>query len=111
MPSEKTIRNYVINRLQIMGYQYWYPARTKFRSQQDIFGVIDILGFKGKSLKFIQFTDITNFSHRRKKVEDFIKRTRFGFSIEVWGWNPEKRDFKIEVIRQTKNETRNTIKH
>ncbi len=56
MPNEYQIRKYAINLLDRWDYYYWYPARTKFKTQVDIFGVYDIIAFKDWMIKYIQFT-------------------------------------------------------
>ncbi len=98
MPKDYIIKKYLINRLDSLGYYYWYPARTKFKSQIDVFGAFDIIAFKNDFIRYIQFTDYTNHSHRVKKVQSFLKRTNFGGRSEVWSWHSTKRYFRREVI-------------
>jgi len=96
--KEYQIRNLVVNELLANGYYYWYPARTKFKAEIDIFGVFDIIAFKANYFKFIQYTTTPNHAARRKKVQAFIYRTGFKGWSEVWSWDKKNKRFKIEKI-------------
>ena len=96
--KEFQVRNLVINELIANDFIYWYPARTKFKAQIDIFGVFDLICFKKNYFKFIQYTTTPNHAARRKKVQAFIDRTGFRGWSEVWSWDKKNRRFKIEKI-------------
>jgi len=99
MPTEAQIRRRVTGHLLDNQYLYWFPYRAKFRDQQDIFGVFDIVAFKGRIIKFIQFTDYSHHAARRRKVQEFIDRTGFGGRAEVWSWNDKKKEFRFERLQ------------
>ncbi|MFH1714236.1 MAG: hypothetical protein ABH831_01405 [Candidatus Nealsonbacteria bacterium] len=103
MPKESLIRKKAVEILHKEGFVYWYPAKVKFK-QNDIFGVFDIVCWKKRTtkIKFLQITTYPNFSARKKKVQDFLKRNRIprkiSVEVEVWGWNQRKREFRRECV-------------
>ena len=97
--TEAQVRNKAIQVLTDRNFYYWYPARTKFKTQIDVFGVFDMIAFRGSLIRFIQITTSPNLASRRKKVQAFIKRSGFGGYSEVWAYNKKKRIFKIERVK------------
>jgi len=74
------------------------PAFRKMR--WDIFGVFDlILLCEGKAF-FIQYTTLTNLSHRRNKINDFLSKINWNdnFGIVIMAWDKKKGVFKIEKL-------------
>ena len=100
MPKERTIRQYAIMLLEDKGFTCWYPFKSKFKKEVDIFGVFDCICFKGHYFKFIQITTSPNLAARRKKVQEFIQRSGFGGWSEVWAWDKKKRYFKMEIVKR-----------
>ncbi|MDE2233719.1 MAG: hypothetical protein KGJ90_06480 [Patescibacteria group bacterium] len=100
--KEYLIRKKVIARLEEECWVSWYPYKTKFRKEIDIFGVFDIVAMKGKEAKFIQLTSYENVSARIKKVGKFLTKNKIDFkNIEVWGWNKKKHEFRIVRVSRT----------
>lgn len=103
MAKEKEIRKKAVETLEKEGFVYWYPAKVRFK-QNDIFGVFDLVCWKKKTtkIKFIQLTTLSNISTRKRKINDFLRKNRFprkvSVGIEIWGWNQQKKVFKIEKI-------------
>jgi len=97
MPKEAQIRKKVVEILEKENWIVWYPSKAKYQ-QNDIFGIIDLLAIKGKKKKNIQITTISNISARRKKIINFIKKSKVELSVEIWAWNQKKKIFKKEKI-------------
>jgi len=97
MPKEAQIRKKVVEILEKESWIVWYPPKVKYK-QNDIFGIIDLLAIKGKKQKNIQITTISNISARRKKIINFIKKSKVELPVEIWAWNQKKKIFKKEKI-------------
>ena len=103
MAKEALIRKKAIEILEKEGFVYWYPARVKFK-QNDIFGVFDLVCWRKRTtnIKFLQLTTLPNFSARRKKIKDFLRKNRVPrkvlVDIEVWGWNHRTKTFRREGV-------------
>jgi len=97
MPKEAQIRKKVVEILEKNNWIVWYPSKVKYQ-QNDIFGIIDLLAIKGKKKKNIQITTISNISARRKKITDFIKKSKVELPVEIWAWDQKKKVFKEEKI-------------
>jgi len=97
MPKEAQIRKKVVEILEKEDWIVWYPPKVKYK-QNDIFGIIDLLAIKGKKQKNIQITTISNISARRKKIINFIKKSKVELPVEIWAWNQKKKIFKKEKI-------------
>lgn len=103
MPKEALIRKKAIEILEKENFIYWYPAKVRFK-QNDIFGVFDLVCWRKRTtdIKFLQLTTLPNFSARKKKIKDFLKKNRFPknflVGIEVWGWNHRTKTFRREEI-------------
>lgn len=109
MPKESVIRKKVIDRLSKGGWICWYPFKARYAKEVDIFGVFDIFAVHaGGKIKLIQLTNYANVSNRIKKVTTWLEKNQispeaFGekldganvVSMEVWGWNPKKKEFRI----------------
>ncbi|MDP2664153.1 MAG: hypothetical protein Q8P08_01825 [bacterium] len=103
MAREALIRKKAVEILEKEGFVYWYPAKVKFQ-QNDIFGVFDLVCWQKRTtkIKFLQLTSLSNFSARKKKVKEFLRKNRFPqkvlVKIEVWGWNQGKKEFRREEV-------------
>lgn len=103
MAKEQFIRKKAVELLEKEGFVYWYPAKVRFK-QNDIFGVFDLVCWRKRTtkIKFLQLTTLANFSARKKKINDFLRKNRFprkaAVGIEVWGWNQRKKEFRIETV-------------
>ena len=115
--TEAFIRAKVLKELEAEGYVCWFPysPRFKYAKQKDIFGVFDVIatrryGLRAKpsnevrqSLRWIQFSDYTNVSHRREKVIHELRTKRFFplGSKEIWGYKKGTSTFrKVEITYQ-----------
>jgi len=97
MPAERFIRKKAVQILEKGGWITWYPSKIKFK-QNDIFGIIDLLAIKGRKQKNIQLTTLPNISTKRKKITNFLKKSKVSLPVEIWAWNSSKKIFKIEKI-------------
>ncbi len=103
MAKESLIRKKAVGILEKEGFVYWYPAKVKFK-QNDIFGVFDLVCWRKRTtkIKFLQLTTLPNFSARKKKIENFLRKNRFpqkvSVDIEIWAWNQRKKEFKREAV-------------
>ena len=100
--KEAVIRKKAIEILLCKKWVYWYAPKVKFQ-QTDIFGVFDMVCWKRteKKLKFIQLTTYSNLSARRKKIQSFFQTNKIkpkAADVEIWAWNNNKKEFKVEII-------------
>ena len=58
-------------------------------------GVIDLVAVRGKNIKWIQFTTMSNIQARRRKILKWKQDTGAEIPIEVWGWCQKYKKFKI----------------
>jgi hypothetical protein len=98
MPKEGFIRKKVVEILENDDWITWYPAKVKYK-QNDIFGIIDLLAVKKKQRKNVQITTLSNVSDRRKKIKNFLKKSKVEMTIEIWAWNSVKKVFKVEKVK------------
>ena len=109
MPKESVIRKKVIDKLSEDGWICWFPHKARYAKEVDIFGVFDVIaiqpGTLAAAVKFVQFTDHTNVSARVKKVTTWLDSNQLEteafngvVSMEVWGWNPKKKLFRIVTL-------------
>lgn len=99
MVTENTIKNNVKKKLKEEGYHTWAPARGGYMNQlQDVFGVFDILAIKGFHIRYIQYTSKKNMTARKKKIAEFFKKHNCFIPCEIWGYDEEKREFKIALL-------------
>ena len=103
MNKEFRIRKKAIEILEKEKWLVWWPSRARFK-QNDIFGAFDLICWKkgGGDLKFIQLTTISNLASRRRKIKNFFQKNKInlkrGIKTEIWAWNKNKKNFKIELI-------------
>ncbi len=97
MPKETQIRKKAIQILNKGGWITWHPSRAIYK-QNDIFGIIDLLAVKEKKMKKIQLTTLHNVSAKRKKITNFLKKNKVQMTVEIWGWNQKRKEFKKEKI-------------
>ena len=106
MPKESVIRKKVIDKLSKDGWVTWFPHKARYAKEVDIFGVFDVIGIhRLGGIKLVQLTDHTNVSHRVKKVTAWLAKNRIEadafatvLTVEVWGWNPKKKVFRIVTL-------------
>jgi hypothetical protein len=95
--KESEIRKKAIEILKKDKWIVWYPAKSKWKKEQDIFGVFDLICIrmwkKMIEMKFVQLTTLSNIRAREKKVKKFTDI--ISLPAEVWGWNKIKKEFKI----------------
>lgn len=95
--KESKIRQKAIEVLKSKGYVCWYPPKVRYRKEQDVFGVWDILALNNKGILPIQITTLPNIRAREKKIKAFLKANNISYYSEVWGIKPDK-TFKILSI-------------
>ena len=105
--TEKQIKFEACKVLDAGHFIYWFPPWTISKGKfyrNDIFNVFDVVAIKKNRVVFIQFTTLSNLSHRRKKIQDFVERVanaRGGFprhGAEIWAWDKKKLSFKVEEV-------------
>jgi len=97
MAKESLIRKKAIEILRRDKWIVWYAPKVKFH-QTDIFGIIDLMALKGKRQKNIQLTTPPNVSAKRKKILNFLKKSKVELPVEIWAWSSKSKSFKIEKI-------------
>ena len=97
MPKEVTIRKKAIQILEDKGWIYLFATQVKYQ-QTDVFGIIDLLAIKGKRMKKIQLTTLTNASTRRKKIQKFLKKFKIEMLVEIWSWDKKRKKFRKEKV-------------
>jgi hypothetical protein len=97
MPKESVIRKKAVEILKKEKWVCWYAPKVKFQTT-DVFGIVDLLALRGRQRKNIQLTTLPNVSAKRKKITAFLKKYKVEFPVEIWGWNPRKKNFKKEKV-------------
>jgi len=98
--KEKYIKAKVKTKLVLAGWQCWFPIKSYYGLEKDIFGVFDCVAVKNNKVRFIQYTTLPNVSARRKKVREFLKKNDLEITAEVWGWSDKIKIFKIEEVKK-----------
>jgi hypothetical protein len=98
MPKESVIRKKAIEILEGAGWITWHPSKVKYK-QNDVFGIIDLLAIKGGKQKNIQLTTLPNISTKRKKITNFLKKSKVSLPVEIWGWDRKRKEFRKEKIK------------
>jgi len=93
--TEKQLRDFITEKLGLLGWICWWSPRVKFRKQQDIFSIWDGVAAKGGGVRFIQFTTKTNKSAHIKKIKEFKKAYDLHHRGELWLWDNKINDFEI----------------
>jgi len=94
--KESEIRKRAIEIITKQGGVAWFPSKVRWKKEQDVFGVFDILIiYPPSTFVPIQITTASNMRAREKKILNFYNK--FGISIysEVWGLRKKEKDFKI----------------
>ncbi len=98
MSKEAIIRKKAIQILKDKGWIVWFAPKVKYQ-QTDVFGIIDLLAIKGKRMKKIQLTTLANISTRRRKIQKFLKKFKIEMSVQIWGWDKKKKEFRKEKVK------------
>ncbi len=98
MSKEAIIRKKAIQILKDKGWIVWFAPKVKYQ-QTDVFGIIDLLAIKGKRMKKIQLTTLANVSTRRRKIQKFLKKFKIEMSVQIWGWDKKKKEFRKEKVK------------
>lgn len=106
--KENIIRKKAIEKLVEDNWICWYPYKTRWKKEQDIFSVFDLICLKPNErgqfvgpckIIFIQLTSLSNIRAREKKIKRFLRTNKLKyFPAEVWGYNKKKKEFKIVVV-------------
>jgi len=93
---EAVIRKKAIEELNNNGWSCWYPYKSQWAKESDIFGVYDLICVHHdyRDPLFIQLTTLSNVSARRKKVKTFLDQTRVDLRSEIWGWDAKNKNFR-----------------
>ena len=83
--KEEYIRRKAIKQLNAGKWVVWYPYRTRFRKEKDMFGVYDLVAVKEDKTRFIQLTTLPNIRARERKVKAFLEKNNVSVVSEVWG--------------------------
>ncbi len=109
MVKEIQIKKKVIQELTDKGWTITTFTRSQFGScftytptellrGDDAFTILDGIAWRGNKKKFLQWTSKSNMSSRRKKIREFKKRYDLYGVVELWGYDPIKKTFKVEKI-------------
>ena len=98
MPKESIIRKKATQILEDKGWIVWFAPKVKYQ-QTDVFGIIDLLAIKGKNMKKIQLTTLSNISTRRRKIQKFLKKFKIEMSVQIWAWDGKKKEFRKEKVK------------
>lgn len=98
MPSEKQIRETVIQKLGRDGWIVWWPRKVRYIKEQDIFGVWDCIAMKKDKVRLIQYTTKNNANARVNKIRAWMGRYDITFPGEVWGYDTKKGEFDIAIL-------------
>lgn len=80
--------------------EQWIPGVKRTR---DLFGFIDIIAIRGDETLAVQTTDVSNVSHRLRKIEADEHAAALaavraaGWRIVVHGWYPDGRCREVDV--------------
>ena len=102
--KEIGIRKEAIKILEKEKWIVWYPSKTRWKKEQDIFGVFDLIVLKplpyDNRIDFIQLTTLSNVRAREKKIKNWFTKNKIkSFPAKVWGWNNKKKEFKILKVK------------
>jgi len=97
MPKEAEIRKKALKKLTNKNWICWFPPKTRYH-HTDILGIADLICIKGKQIKFIQLTTISNLSTRKRKIEKFLAKNKLKIPTDVWGYSKKNKKFKIIKI-------------
>lgn len=77
--------------------EQWVPGVARRR---DLFGFVDIIAIRDDQTLAVQTTDITNVSHRVRKIEEspLLSSVRAaGWQIVVHGWHSDGRVREVDL--------------
>jgi len=94
--KEALIRKKAIEILNKEDFLCWYPQKSRWAKESDIFGCYDILAVNktNGNILFIQLTTLSNIRTREKKV----RRKALPVYSEIWGYDKVNKNFKIISI-------------
>lgn len=102
--TESQIKKRAVEIFEERGWFWWFPVKSKWGKEKDIFGVFDCIVVIGGFPSFIQLTTLSNVSARRRKIENFVFETHFKSPRAIWAWDKKKGAFKIiNLIDSQKN--------
>lgn len=100
MAKEYEIKRRVKEILARDGWIMWSGAKAMYQSS-DIFGIFDCIAVKvgtENTIRFIQYTSMSNMAARRRKIRAFFAEHNVFLTSELWGYEGGK--FKIEQIEK-----------
>jgi len=95
--KESSIKNRIIKELSKQGYIHWCPIRNRF-AKSDIFTIWDGLFWKGKEIRYLQWTTVSNRASHRQKIKNFMQQNEVYMKTELWCWDDKNKKFVIEII-------------
>ena len=109
--KEAVIRKKALEELHSDGWITWYPYKMRYKKEQDIFGVFDIIAIHPDGIiLLLQITSYSNVSARKKKIQNFLDENQLDLAkfhprysegeiyVEVWGWNTKKKAFRKDIL-------------
>ena len=96
--KEAEIRKKAIKELTDEGWTIWYPYKSRFKKENDIFGVFDLILVQLSTVKFIQLTTKGNMKARERKVRNFLTKNLLQLNVEIWGWSKQRKCFFKLII-------------
>lgn len=80
MPTEENIKKLAKEHLKKQGYQVWYPVRSRWGKERDIFGIFDGIAWKEDQFIFFQLTTMPNKSARYRKIKNYMNKHNLFFN-------------------------------
>ena len=107
MAKEKTIRKRAQEKLTEEGWVVWIPSSARYgagttyfddgdcKRGDDIFNIFDLVAWRDRQIKFVQYTARSSVSARVAKVLDLfeerdLKVGAADIIVEVWGYEDRK---------------------
>lgn len=93
---KKKVKAYYENQ----GYIVWFPIKSKWGKEKDIFGIFDGIAWKQAEFIFFQMTTISNKIARREKIIDCLDKNRIQVNppftnIDIICWDDRKKMLRI----------------
>jgi len=102
--KENAIKKKVKEWCENNGYKVWFPIKSKWGKEKDIFGIFDGIAWRCSDMMFIQLTSMQNRCARVEKIANYMKKNRVSCnppytSAIVICWDDKKkclRFFEVE---------------
>lgn len=96
--KEAEIRKRAKERLQAEGWIIWYPYKTRYAKETDVFSIFDILAWREDKMLYIQLTTFENRNKRINKIQSYLNKHKVWLDGKynkalVWAWHPKRKEF------------------